>query len=175
LGLLRGRPRHGDACAVERAADALHCRWIDAEPRSAMTRMPGRPGVARASRIRPTKPLPLAPGPRKSGADAFLNHGALELGKYAHHLKHRLAGRRRGVEPPLQQLFPVPMFPYPAMIKGVLGVGIVPSNFTGATALTATGRASEITAMSFAVDAASKAWTNVLVIPNTVRSWSEKR
>src|SRR6516165_7012555 len=26
--------RHGgdDACAVERAADALHCRWIDAEP-----------------------------------------------------------------------------------------------------------------------------------------------
>jgi hypothetical protein len=22
----------GDACAVERAADALHCRWIDAEP-----------------------------------------------------------------------------------------------------------------------------------------------
>jgi hypothetical protein len=67
------------------------------------------------------------------------------------------------------------MFPYPAMIKGVLGVGIVPSNFTGATALTATGRASEITAMSFAVDAASKAWTNVLVIPNTVRSWSEKR
>ena len=26
------RLRHGDACAVERAADALHCRWIDAEP-----------------------------------------------------------------------------------------------------------------------------------------------
>jgi hypothetical protein len=62
--------------------------------------MPGRPGVARASRIRrPTKTLPLAPGPRKPGADAFLNHGALELSKYAHHLKHRLACRRRGVEP----------------------------------------------------------------------------
>jgi hypothetical protein len=52
---------------------------------------------------RPTKTLPLAPGPRKSGADAFLDHGALELGKYAHHLKHRLAGRRRGVDPLLMQ------------------------------------------------------------------------
>ena len=31
---------------------------------------------------RPTKTLPLAPGPGKPGADAFLNHGALELGKY---------------------------------------------------------------------------------------------
>src|SRR5262249_48612641 len=50
---------------------------------------------------RPTKTLPLAPGPRS--ADAFLNHGALELGKYAHHLKHRLACRRRGVEPLLAQ------------------------------------------------------------------------
>ena len=58
-------------------------------------RMPGRPGVA--------KPLPLAPGPRKSGADAFLNHGALELGKHAHYLKHRLAGRRRDVESLLAQ------------------------------------------------------------------------
>ena len=80
--------------------------------RSAMTRTPGRPGVARAARIdflqrrgyrRPTKSLPLAPGPRKPGADAFLDHGALELGKYAHHLKHRLACRRRGVEPLLAQ------------------------------------------------------------------------
>ena len=68
--------------------------------RSAMTRMPGRPGVARASRIcfssagaieRLTKTLPLAPGPRKPGADAFLDHGALELGKHAHHLEHGLA------------------------------------------------------------------------------------
>jgi hypothetical protein len=47
--------------------------------RSAMTRMPGHPRVARASRK------------RKPGADAFLDHGALELGKYAHHLKHRTA------------------------------------------------------------------------------------
>jgi hypothetical protein len=32
-----------------------------------------------------------------------LNHRALELGKYAHHLKHRLAGRGRGVEALLMQ------------------------------------------------------------------------
>jgi hypothetical protein len=52
---------------------------------------------------RPTKTLPHAPGPRKPGADAFLDHGALELGNHAHHLKHRLACRRRGVEPLLAQ------------------------------------------------------------------------
>jgi hypothetical protein len=28
-----------------------------------------------------------------------LDHGALELAEHAHHLKERLAGRRRGVEP----------------------------------------------------------------------------
>src|SRR4029450_1777633 len=105
------RLRQGDACAVERAADALHCRWIDAEP---LGNDPcARPPRSRQSLTdsffqrrgyrRPTEPLPLAPGPRKPGADAFLNHGALELGKYAPHLKHRLASRRRGVEPLLAQ------------------------------------------------------------------------
>src|SRR5262249_61883559 len=87
----------GDACAVERAADALHRRWIDAEP---LGNDPyAGPPRSRQSLTdsflqcrgyrRPTKTRPLAPGPRKPGADAFLNHGALELGKYAHHLKHR--------------------------------------------------------------------------------------
>jgi hypothetical protein len=72
---------HGDACAVERAADALHCRWINAEP---LGNDPyARPPRSRQSLTdsffqrrgyrRPTKPLPLAPGPRKPGADAFLN------------------------------------------------------------------------------------------------------
>jgi hypothetical protein len=32
-----------------------------------------------------------------------LDHRALGLGEYAHHLKHRLAGRRRGVETLLVQ------------------------------------------------------------------------
>jgi len=36
--------------------------------------------------------------------DPFLNNRALELGKYAEHLKHRLAGRRRGVEALLVQV-----------------------------------------------------------------------
>jgi hypothetical protein len=63
----------GDACAVERAADALHCRWIDAEP---LGNDPyARPPRSRQSLTdsflprrgyrRPTKTLPLAPGPRK--------------------------------------------------------------------------------------------------------------
>src|SRR6478609_11214005 len=101
----------GDRARLERAADALHRRWIDAEP---LGNDPyARPPRSRQRRTdsffqrrgyrRPTKPLPLAPGPRKPGADAFLNHGALELGKYAHHLKHRLTRRRRGVDPLLAQ------------------------------------------------------------------------
>src|SRR4029450_7576216 len=105
------RLRHGDACAVERAADALHRRWIDAEP---LGNDPyARPPRSRQSLTdsflqrrgyrRSAKPLPLALGPRKPRADAFLNHSALELSKYAHHLKHRLACRRRGVEPLLAQ------------------------------------------------------------------------
>jgi hypothetical protein len=38
--------------------------------------------------------FPLILDPPKPGTDSFLNHRALELGKHAHHLKHRLAGRR---------------------------------------------------------------------------------
>jgi hypothetical protein len=47
--------------------------------------------------------FPLILDPPKPGTDSFLNHRALELGKHAHHLKHRLAGRRRGVEALLVQ------------------------------------------------------------------------
>jgi hypothetical protein len=42
--------------------------------------------------------LALVLGPRKASADPFLDHGALELGEYTHHLEHRLASRRRGVD-----------------------------------------------------------------------------
>jgi hypothetical protein len=45
----------------------------------------------------------LAPGPRQPGTNALLDHRALELGKDAHHLKHGLAGRGRGVEALLMQ------------------------------------------------------------------------
>ncbi len=74
-----------------------------------MTRTPGLPGVAKAFLMpfgrypRPTQLLALTPGPRKPGTDSFLNDGALELGKHAHHLEHRLACRRPGVEALLVQ------------------------------------------------------------------------
>src|SRR5262245_60392941 len=48
---------------------------------------------ARLGGRRPTKPLPLAPGPRKPGADTFLNYGPLEFGKHAHHLEQGLTRR----------------------------------------------------------------------------------
>src|SRR5262245_31410069 len=78
----------------------------------AMTRTPGLPGVARASRIRFSsagaiggrrKAFTLTPGPREASTDPFLNHRPLELGKHAHHLKHRLPGGGGGVEPLLAQ------------------------------------------------------------------------
>src|SRR3989442_3396109 len=67
----------------------------------AMTRTPGRPRAASASRIRfssvgaiegAPEAFTLTPGPRKTGTDSFRNHRPLELGKNAHHLKQRLAG-----------------------------------------------------------------------------------
>lgn len=47
--------------------------------------------------------LAFTPGPRKAGTHSFRNHCSLELGKHAQHLKHRLAGGRRRVEPLLPQ------------------------------------------------------------------------
>ena len=52
---------------------------------------------------RPSEPFALALGPRQASTDPFLNHGPLELGKHAHHLKHRLSSRRRRVEALLMQ------------------------------------------------------------------------
>ena len=43
-------------------------------------------------------------GPRHAGQHALADDRALELGKHAEHLKHRLAGRRRGVEALLMQV-----------------------------------------------------------------------
>src|SRR5262249_14207620 len=45
----------------------------------------------------------LTPGPRKASTASFLNHRPLELREHAHHLKHRLPGGCRGVEPLLAQ------------------------------------------------------------------------
>ena len=38
------------------------------------------------------------PGPCDTCVDPLLDHGALELGKYAHHLEQGLAARRGGVD-----------------------------------------------------------------------------
>ena len=57
----------------------------------------GSSGSGRPRRL----PSPLARA--RPARNSFLNHGALELGKHAHHLKHRLTGRRRRVEPLLVQ------------------------------------------------------------------------
>src|SRR5712671_1336191 len=48
--------------------------------------------------------LPLAPRPRETGFDALDNHRALELGKDAHHLKHRLSGWCAGVDTLLMEV-----------------------------------------------------------------------
>ena len=47
--------------------------------------------------------FPLAPRPLKPGANALLNHRALELRENSHHLEQRLAWRCRGVEALLMQ------------------------------------------------------------------------
>src|SRR5262249_36950533 len=76
--------------------------------RSAIWRRPGLPGVARAFlmrssssgaiRGRPSR-FPSLLARARASTDSFLDHGALELGKHTHRLKHRLARRRRRVEP----------------------------------------------------------------------------
>ncbi len=71
--------------------------------------LPPRPGVAdRLLHLRrhgwAAKPLPLRPGPGKSGLNAITHHRPLELGEHAHHLEKRLAARRGGVHPLLVQV-----------------------------------------------------------------------
>src|SRR5262245_20405493 len=98
---------HGDACAVERAADPLHRAGIDSElfGNDAHTGPPrGRQGLTDSffecwGNRRTPEAFTLISGSRKPGTDSFRNHRALELGKHAHHLKHRLPGGCRGVEP----------------------------------------------------------------------------
>jgi hypothetical protein len=51
-----------------------------------------------------TKPLALASCPREASLDALDDHRALELGKDAEHLEHRLARWRAGIETLLMQV-----------------------------------------------------------------------
>jgi hypothetical protein len=100
----------GRACLERRL---IRCTVPGSTPNClAMTRTPALPGVARASRIRFSSAgqsggarvaYPRSWPARKAGTDSFLNHRPLELGKRAHHLKHRLPSGGRGVEPLLAQ------------------------------------------------------------------------
>jgi hypothetical protein len=46
----------------------------------------------------PTELCSIRPGARETGIHSLANNPALELSKYAQHLKHRLAGGRRTIE-----------------------------------------------------------------------------
>src|SRR5262245_47606342 len=96
-------------CADPRSSpvrDALHC--IDADPMRggdhahAWAILPAERGLDRSldfgSDLRPAQLLALILGPPHASSHPLLDHGPLELGEYAHHLKQGLAGRRRGVE-----------------------------------------------------------------------------
>src|SRR5262249_58432448 len=105
------RASQRDRVLLERAADPLHRAGVNSKlfgngadtgpPRSRQSvtdsflECGGDWGTPKA--------LTLTPGPRKASTDSFLNHRPLELGKHAHHLKHRLPGGGGGVEPLLAQ------------------------------------------------------------------------
>src|SRR5262249_61323476 len=101
------RAMGGRGLRLERAAYPLHGAGIDAEPfgndahTGSSRRRQGLTDSSFECRGNWGAPeaLTLTPGPRKPGADSFRDHRTLELGKHAHHLEHRLAGGRRGVEP----------------------------------------------------------------------------
>jgi hypothetical protein len=88
----------GDACAVERAADALHRARIDPElfGNDAHTGPPRRrQGLTDSffecrGNWRAPEAFTLTSGPRKAGTDSFRNHRTLKFGKNPHQLKHGL-------------------------------------------------------------------------------------
>src|SRR5262249_13333619 len=97
----------------ERAADPLHRARINAKTlgdaaytfTSALTLVQGRlDSLFEVSGYpRPTKSFSLILGSPKTSADPFCDHRPFKLGKHAHHLKHGLAARRRGVQALLMQ------------------------------------------------------------------------
>ena len=97
---------------AERAADTLNGRRINSEPGCDLAHTRPSRGLSQCRpngvfkfgwNGRPTQALALAFGSRQPGSHSLLDHGALELGENAHHLKHGLAARRRGVETLLTQ------------------------------------------------------------------------
>src|SRR5215831_20236417 len=100
-----------DRVLLERAADPLYGAGVNAKPfgNDADTGPPRSRQSLTDSFLEcggdwgPPKALTLTPGPGEASTDSFLNHRPLKLGKHAHHLKHRLSSRGRGVEPLLTE------------------------------------------------------------------------
>src|SRR5262249_24969330 len=100
-----------DRVLLERAADPLHRAGVnsklfgnDADTGPSRSRQSLTDSLFQCGGDwRTPKAFTLTPGPRQASTDSFLNHRPLELGKNAHHLKHRLPGGGRGVEPLLTE------------------------------------------------------------------------
>src|SRR5262249_24667120 len=100
-----------DRVLLERAADPLHRAGVnsklfgndaDTGPASIRQSLTDSFLECRGDWGTPTA-FTLTPGSREASTDSFLDHCPLELGKYAHHLKHRLPGGGRRVESLLAQ------------------------------------------------------------------------
>src|SRR5262245_21102953 len=97
---------------LERAADPLHGPWADSKPfgnhphtwSSGFAQGLLDPFFQLGIQPGPPKLFSLTHSPPQASTDPFLNHGSLEFGEYAHHLKQGLAGRCGGVEPLLMQV-----------------------------------------------------------------------
>src|SRR5262249_33329191 len=91
---------------LERAADPLHRARInsklfgnDADTGPSRTRQSLTDSFFECGGDwRTPKALTPIPGPRQPSTDSFRNHCPLELGKHAHHLKHRLPRPGGGVQ-----------------------------------------------------------------------------
>src|SRR5215475_8044822 len=101
------RASQGDRVLLERASDPLHRAGVNSKlfGNDADTGPPrGRQSVTDSflecgGDWGTPKAFTLTPGPREASTDSFRNHRPLELGKHAHHLKHRLPSGGSGVEP----------------------------------------------------------------------------
>src|SRR5262249_41441274 len=104
--------RAGDACvvgALERVGDTVYGArvYVKLGRRLAHAHAARQSCSDSLSQLvrdwRPAKAFTFTLGPLEASAHALLNDRALELGKDAQHLKHRLAGRRGRIETLLMQ------------------------------------------------------------------------
>ena len=101
LAAPRGDPLHGPRSHPELRCDLVEA-WPPRSRQSLTDSLFQVHGCARASEGFPALGAARL-GPGKASPHPLDNHAALELGKHAHHLKHGLAGGRRGVDALLMQ------------------------------------------------------------------------